>query len=99
MIDFICHQCFNNFLEVEPPKKDNITDSSNIGGEMRIGPNCKTPSYSYFKGLYCVNTGPKRSQVAKNVTPKCSTPFLTVKRKVSLSFANTLNLYNNCILT
>ena len=84
MIDFICHQCFNNFLEVEPPKKDNITDSSNTetqvitGGEKRIGPNCKTLSYSYFKELYCVNTGPKRSQVAKNVTPKCSTAFLSL---------------------
>ena len=33
---------------------------------MRIGPNCKTPSYPYFQGLYYVNTGPKRSQVAKN---------------------------------
>ena len=24
VIYFICHQCFNNFLEVKPPKKDNI---------------------------------------------------------------------------
>ena len=93
VIDFTCHQCFNNFLEVEPPKKDNIVQ---ITYKLRLSlvGRCKLdqivrPRRTPILGV--VNTGPKRSQ--KNVTQ--SSISLTVKWKVSLSFANSLNFIYN----